>query len=269
MKISHFSIFVILFLFTNCETKTVYRDAIPEHDTFTINSKIVNEDRVINVWTPENYKISTETFPVMYMADGGIEEDFAHIANTISDLIKQKKIAPIILVGIENTDRKRDLTGFTSVEKDKEIGKEVGESEKFRNFIKDELIPEINKKYRTTNKKGIIGESLSGLFVVETLQLTPTLFDFYIAMDPALWWNDEYLVKNAKANFEKMPATNIKFWFAGSNVQKDNPFISKLNEIITKVNPQSFNWKYVDAPKEEHPTVFRATKEEAIIWALN
>ena len=105
----------------------------------------------------------------MYIADGGIiDEDFPHIANTIAELMKTKKIPPIILVGIANTQRRRDLTGPTEVAKDKEIAPIVGGSEKFRAFIKEELFPEINKRYRTTNEKSIIGESLSGLFVVET-----------------------------------------------------------------------------------------------------
>jgi enterochelin esterase-like enzyme len=142
-----------------------------KHETFKIQSKQVGEERVINVWTPENYKASKDSLPVMYMADGGIKEDFPHIANTLAKLIKEKKIKPLILVGIENTQRRRDLTGFTEVAKDKEIAPVVGGSEKFRAFIKDELFPEINKRYRTTTEKSIIGESASGLFVMETFFL--------------------------------------------------------------------------------------------------
>ena len=115
------------------------------------------------------------------MADGGIKEDFPHIANTLAELIKQNKIKPIILIGIENTQRRKDLSGFTTVEKDKEIAPEVGGSAQFRAFIKEELFAEITKKYRTSNKKGIISESLSGLFVTETFLQTPEMFDFYIA----------------------------------------------------------------------------------------
>ena len=73
------------------------------------------------------------------MPDGGIiDEDFPHIANTIAELMKTKKIPPIILVGIANTQRRRDLTGPTEVAKDKEIAPIVGGSEKFRAFILEE-----------------------------------------------------------------------------------------------------------------------------------
>ena len=122
----------------------------------------------------------------------------------------------MILVGIANTQRRRDLTGFTEVEKDREIAPVVGGSEKFRAFIKEELFPEINKRYRTTNEKSIIGESLSGLFVVETFLLTPDMFDNYIAFDPSLWWNNHSLVKTAKQHLENFPKTEKRIWFAGS-----------------------------------------------------
>lgn len=139
-NISYILLTGILF-FISCSNASQPTDPIPQHDTFKIQSKQVGEERVINVWTPENYVESTDSLPVMYMADGGIAEDFPHIANTLAKLIKEKKIKPLILVGIENTQRRRDLTGFTTVAKDKEIAPVVGGSEKFRAFIKRRTFP--------------------------------------------------------------------------------------------------------------------------------
>src|SRR5690606_3695903 len=107
-------------------------DIIPEHQSFIIDSKELKEQRVINVWLPEDYDSSETKYPVLYMPDGGIQEDFPHIANTLSELIQNKKIPPFILVGIENTERRRDLSPPTKVEKDKEIAPVVGGSAVFR-----------------------------------------------------------------------------------------------------------------------------------------
>lgn len=192
----------------SCKNKgIVYNDPVPEHDSLTISSKFVNEDRVINIWTPPDYKKSTASFPVLYMPDGGVKEDFPHIANTLSKLIKENKIPPYILVGIENTERRRDLSGPTKIEYDLKMVPNPGGSNNFRSFIKNELFPEINERYRTKNKKAIIGESAAGIFVIETFLLDNDMFDYYIAMDPALWYNEQYLVKNfdslAKENYEQ------------------------------------------------------------------
>src|SRR5690606_4940853 len=105
---------ILPFLFS-CQSQAQNPDPIPEHTTFNIESKEVNETRVINVWLPLQYANSTENFPVLYMPDGGIKEDFPHIANTLKELIEAKKIRPFILVGIENTVRRRDLTPPTTV----------------------------------------------------------------------------------------------------------------------------------------------------------
>ena len=270
MQKTIYLLFTAILIFSCKNNAVMHNDPIPKHDSLTISSKIVNEDRIINIWTPPKYKQSTDSLPVLYMPDGGIKEDFPHIANTLAKLIEQKSIPPIILVGIQNTERKRDLTGPTEIEEDKKIAPVVGESQNFRNFIKNELIVEIDKRYRTTNKKGIIGESLAGLFVVETLELQPNLFDFYIAMDPALWWNDQFLVKKAKENFKNNPIEKeTKFWFAGSNVQKETPFITELSNIIMTEKPKNLLYNYSDEPNEEHGTIYRATKEKALIWTLN
>jgi len=269
MKFIYYNLIFILVTLTSCSNASQPNDPIPEHETFKIQSKQVGEERIINVWTPLNYKSSSDSLPVMYMADGGIKEDFPHIANTLAKLIKENKIEPVILVGIENTERRRDLTGFTEVAKDKEIAPIVGGSEKFRAFIEDELFPEISKRYRTANEKSIIGESASGLFVMETFFLKPEMFDNYIAFDPSLWWNNHYLVRTAKEHLANFPETEKRIWFAGSDAEDVSPYTKELANIFKVENKANLKWKFSDEPKEKHSTIFRATKEKAIIWTLN
>ena len=245
-----------------------YNDPIPKHDTFTVDSKQLNEKRVINVWVPEGYSTSKDSLTVLYMPDGGTKEDFPHIANTLAELIKANKIKPVILVGIENIQRRKDLTPKTEIEEDKKIAPIVGESKEFRTFIQDELFPEIDKRYRTKAEKGIIGESLAGLFIMETFMEQPNLFNFYIAIDPSLWWNDHYLVKNAKQDLKNFPKTTKKLWFAGSGATDILQYTDELKNILTQENIPNLKWNYSPEPKEEHSTIYRATKEKALIWSI-
>lgn len=116
LKTNHLGI-VLLALFiavlSACSNKIVHNDVVPPHDSFTIESTKMGETRVIAVWTPPEYQVGEEHFPVLYMPDGGVKEDFPHVAQTLSKLIDAKSIPPMILVGIENTERGRDLTGFS------------------------------------------------------------------------------------------------------------------------------------------------------------
>ena len=167
-------------------------------ETFTLESTALEEQRRINVYAPDAYQGSEdERFPVLYMPDGGIHEDFLHIAGLVQISSLNGTMRPFILVGIENTERRRDLTGPTSTAEDREIAPHIGGSEKFRAFLRDELMPEINSRYRTSGETAIVGESLAGLFVVETLLMEPGLFDTYLAIDPSLWWDSERLVETA------------------------------------------------------------------------
>jgi uncharacterized protein len=144
----------------------------------------------------------------------------------------------------------------------------VGGSEKFRAFIKEELLPEINKRYRTTSTRSIIGESLSCLFVMETFFLSPDMFDNYIAFDPSLWWNNNYLVRTAKEHLSQPFNTKKRLWFASSSAADITPHCKQISEILTAENLAKLTWNYSPKPKEKHHTIFRATKQDAIIWTL-
>lgn len=255
-------------LLASCGNKTT-EDIVPKHDTFKLQSNQLKEERTINVWTPKEYEHNLDSLPVIYMADGGIGEDFPHIANTLEELIKEQKIPAVILVGIENTQRRRDLTGFTTVAKDKEIAPEVGGSKKFRAFIKEELFKEIDKRYRTKDEKTILGESASGLFVMEIFFVEPEMFANYIAFDPSLWWNNHYLVRTAQASLDQNSAVKRKLWFAGSNATDIAPYTNELATILAGNENKNLVWNYSDEPNEGHTTIFRATKKQALLWTLS
>lgn len=265
----YYYLFVSTLFLMGCSSKPQQQDPIPTHDTFTIVSKQVGESRTINVWMPPGYAGKADSLPVLYMLDGGLQEDFPHIANTIAELVADKSIPLMLLVGIENTQRRRDLTGPTEVAKDKEIAPVVGGSEPFRAFIREELFPEINKRYRTTSEKGIIGESLAGLFVTETFLLYPDMFDFYIAFDPSLWWNNKHLIQTANEHLAKFPNSPKRFWFAGSSAEDISTNVATLAEILKAKDINNLQWQYSDEQKEKHNTIFRATKVKALKWTFD
>src|SRR5689334_2391250 len=108
-------------------------DSIPKYDSLSLPSRALNEVRRINVHVPKGYDASTSTrFPVLYMPDGGIDEDFPHVVNTVDSLIALRAIRPVIVVGVPNTERRRDLTGPTKVHSDSAIAPRVGGSAAFR-----------------------------------------------------------------------------------------------------------------------------------------
>ena len=121
---------------------------------------------------------------------------------------------PVIVVGIVNTERRRDMTGPTDVAKDRTIAPRVGGSGAFRAFIRDELMPEVGRRFRGYGQTAIVGESLAGLFVVETFFLEPGLFDLSIALSPSLWWNGGALVRGAGERVRAEPRLTERCYVA-------------------------------------------------------
>ncbi len=226
-------------------------------DTFTIDSKVLGETRRINVYPPPGYDKSPATrVPVLYMPDGGMAEDFLHVAGLIEVLVGDNTMRPFLLVGIENTERRRDTTGPTENPEDRKIAPHVGGSAAFRKFIREELMPEVKRRYRTTDETAIVGESLAGLFVVETLFKEPTLFDTYLAFDPSLWWNNAALVKSAEKELQARPDLKKTLYFASSDEKGIIENTEKLADILTRSAPAGLRWHYEKMPQEQHSTIY-------------
>src|SRR6516162_6495404 len=113
-------------------------------DTFTIDSKILGETRRINVYMPPGYA-KLPRVPVLYMPDGGMAEDFLHVAGLVQVSVSNGTMRPFLLVGIENTERRRDLTGPTENEVDRKTAPRVGGSAAFRKFLREELMPQVKR----------------------------------------------------------------------------------------------------------------------------
>lgn len=197
------------------------------------------------------------------MPDGGTKEDFPHLSYTADAAIKAGTIRPIVIVGIENTQRRRDLTGPTEIAADKKIAPVVGGSDKFRAFIRDELIPRVTKEIRGNGTTGIIGESLAGLFIVETFLLEPTLFDIYIAIDPTLRWNNQKLTHDAAGWLDKGSYAGRTLYLSsgGTGLNDGNSkFASALAAVLSEHAPKQLRWRYRPHPDLNHSTIYRATK---------
>jgi len=236
--------------------------AVPQ--SFTIDSKALNETRRINVYTPPGYKEHGGTrFPVLYMPDGGMAEDFPHVTDTVKSLVKEGAMRPFIVVGIENTERRRDLTGPTEVESDQKIAPHVGGSAAVRKFIREELMPQVRSRYHPTDETAIVGESLAGLFIVETFLLEPDLFDTYIAIDPSVWWNHESLVRGAAERLKARPKLHKTLYLTTADEPNIVQGTERLAATLRAGAPAGLVWFYEPRPDQHHNTIFSASEAKA------
>lgn len=234
-------------------------------ESFTLQSKLLGETRRINVYLPPVYAESVSVkLPVLYMPDGGLAEDFIHVAGLVQVSVGNGTMRPFLLVGIENTQRRRDLTGPTENPQDRKIWPVVGGAGAFRSFIRDELMPLIRSRYRTTAETAIIGESLAGLFILETFFLEPTLFDSYIAFDPSLWWNSESMVKSAAEKLRAGIAGRRSLYIAISGEPSLASPGEQLENALRHNAPANLNWRFERLPDETHGTIYHPAALQAL-----
>ncbi len=224
-------------------------------ETFTIDSKALGETRRINVYRPPGLPADAR-LPVLYMPDGGLAEDFVHIAGLVQVSVGNQTMRPFLLVGIENTERRRDMTGPTQNAADRSIAPRVGGSAAFRKFLRQELMPRIKQHYPTTSETAVVGESLAGLFVVETLLREPDLFDTYIAIDPSLWWNDQELVVDASKHLRSRPDLKMQLFLGSSGEERIPGVFQRFADALQKNAPHGLRWHVVTLTEEKHATVY-------------
>ncbi len=177
-----------------------------------IKSAIMNEDRKVLVHLPASYDTSSKSYPVLYLLDGtpGFLLEMIAITNRLrNDGYAQE----MIIVAIENTNRDRDMMPVVAKDYPGPPGAEA-----FLAFLEKELVPDIEKTYRTTQPRILQGKSLSGLFTVYALLARPTVFNAYVACSVG-WFaeNNEYFLTMSNRAFQKVDSfANRRVFMANS-----------------------------------------------------
>ena len=229
--------------------------------SYRLQSAALGDERTLNVYLPTDYgKDVSKTYPVLYLIDGGVDQDFVHIAGTKQLGAAWGRMQDVIVVGIASKDRRRELVGPT---KDAALLAKyptAGHSALFRKFLRDQVKPFVAANFRTNGTSGVIGESLAGLFIAETYLRDPDLFDAYAAISPSLWWDQAALAREAAALIGPRQAGK-RLYLATANEGADmQPHSDRLVAALGKAR----NWCY--APREDltHATIYHAVSPTAL-----
>jgi len=224
-----------------------------EHPVITdsIYSSILKEQRSIKIQLPETYKPgSTDIYEVIYVTDGEWATDLFSFIYKFAQ--GENYVPPAIIVGIPNkyidkaNQRDRDFLPVHVPEP-----AISGGADNFLSFIKNELIPYVDKKYPTNGTNSVYGHSYGGVFVLYALLTEPQVFESYYATDPPFRWNSDYLIKMANEKLDHLPSDK-SFWIAGRSENQD---IGHLDSLLQLKAPRKLHWKGVTYPNEKHNSV--------------
>ena len=230
-------------------------------ETIIMPPKVLADARQINIYLPPDYHNSDRTYPVLYLIDGGLEQDFLHIAGAVHLGALWARSRMAIVVGIETKDRRRDLTGPTRNAGLLKTYPTAGSSSQFRAFIRDEVMPVVEKSYRVTAENSVIGESLAGLFIVETYLREPALFDNYAAISPSLWWDDGRLAAEATQLMAGRPAAGPAFYLT---IADEGLETQMAMEALARALKGKRQWCYAPSSVLTHATAYHAVSPQAL-----
>lgn len=245
---------LVLLVLTSSAVFAQWSDGTSGPAKLTIKSKVLGEDRVILVRTPAGYEKNKLAYPVLYMTDGGTH--IGHTTSTIEFLVNNGRMADMIVVGIANTDRTRDLTPTKATGANAAQFPTAGGADNFLKFIETEVIPEIEKSYRVQPYRVLAGHSFGGLFAVHTLVTRPELFNSYIAVSPSLQWSDEATLKRAEEFLKTRKELRATLFTSLGNEPGDiGKSFEQFKQLLAKSQIKGFEWDAQQLTDEDHGSV--------------
>ncbi|WP_069659379.1 alpha/beta hydrolase-fold protein [Arcticibacter eurypsychrophilus] len=231
----------------------------------TLHSEILKEDRRIMIYAPKDSANLNLAYPVIYVLDA---ENHYNLLVELSKFFGRADVEvapPMIVVGITNTDRNRDLTPShssfdSSGNLDTVAFKNTGGNESFLRFIRQELIPYVNFNYKIKPYRIFAGHSFGGSTAINCLINYPDMFNAYIAISPALWWDHDYILKLADETLKSGSTLSKTFFLSNGDEGRynkaafHNTFLT-LDSLLEKRSLQGLDYKFIHYPMEDHNTV--------------
>lgn len=194
-----------------------------------LTSKVLQENRRYYVYLPPSYGKNNADYPLIILLDGDVHrwKAFAGMLEGLSTETLERQVKEAIVVAVPSSEhaiRERDLTP-TSLQRWTFQGKlleqftgPTGNAAAYLTFFKNELLPQLQRQYRISSERMIVGESFGGLFSAAALLNDPTVFSHYLIIDPTAVWDDNYLNRQLKTvNFAaKAPTAQVYLAFANN-----------------------------------------------------
>jgi len=239
-------LFIIAELFT---TYSQANEPIVSGHVMSHHSKVLNQDRRFMIDLPENYYDNELNYPTLYVVDGDFQ--FQHVSAVVKNMTRMGKIPPMIVIGIAtqgNADYIYQTTWAVNDEPD------YGGTSVFYQYIKQELVPRIDRDYRTNNNRILSGYSLGGLFTTYAMVQENTPFNAYLAMSPSYWF-DDYSAEKSIAKYIDRKTKDKKTPPAPLFLSVANEQGMGVDKVYKSLNLLSIeNWKltYKQYPNENH-----------------
>ena len=203
-----------------------------------IFSRVLSEERTLRIFLPSGYGESNKTYPVLYHLDADDDNFISSIT-----LANRRNWPEMIVVGIANTDRNRDMIPM-------QVGPRrptSGGANRFLSFFTEELFKYVEKNYHTTSERILFGMSNSGLFSVYALTASPDAFDAYISSSPTIGWCSDFIRSQTERLFEERDSLDkfLYIIYGDDDSERVTGYVPQFARLIEAKAPSDFRWHQV------------------------
>lgn len=230
-----------------------------------ISSKILNEDRPVYINLPKAYDLLDDSYPVCYLLDAEIHYEYA--AGMISYLGGMGRIPEMIVVGIPSLHRARDMTPVAIVDDTSGYYTAAGGGDNFLKFITDELDPYITSAYRTAPFRIVFGHCLAGMFAVHATLNQPDWFNACIAISPALWYADDYVISLLDSTLTDYDPSKLLYVTMGTG--EDSLTLAaygRLQTVLDSRTPAGLHYRFNELAGESHMSLTVQSLINGLDW---
>lgn len=243
------------------------QETVSAGTVYTVVSPVMGMTRKVAVYVPRECS-QEERCPTLYLIDGGAEQDLLPTVG-LSKLGALSSMYPaMIVVGIETQDRRNELTFPTDDAEHRTAFPTLGGSERFRRFIVDEVKPWVQASFPASEHDLVMGESLAGLFVLETALREPEAFDDYISVSPSMWWDNMGLADEARALVPRITGQHALYLTYADEGGKHAKGTDKIVAVLKSSAPKGLRWTFRPRVNEAHSTIYHGAALDAVRWVF-
>ena len=224
-----------------------------EKTYLSVRSTVLNETRTAEIIRPAGFTSDAKRkCEVIYILDGIRAYHYVAYDYLRGEGFIPKNTILVGLLGLRDTSTR--LTDFTPTK----VSSGSGGADRYRAFLKDELLPAINGKYSSdSGHSTLVGGSLGGLFVIHTFLNGPNLFKSYIALDPSLWWDHGIVNTEAKRKIDTVNGLNRILWVsAREGLAMHEMGIDQFQRTLRAQAPGDLAWTCQSYANETHLTTW-------------
>jgi predicted alpha/beta superfamily hydrolase len=207
-----------------------------------LHSDVLDEDRLLTIHLPRDYEETRLSYPVLYLLYGqDINNYFAEAVIISEKLGSTGEIPPVIIIGVANTNRYRD-----NLPAEIEDRPDSGGAANYLRFFEEELIPYVDKNYRTKNFRILGGPQAGAVFSLYALITKPRLFNAFISENPFMNpENAAFLFPQAEAFLKNTKSLkNFLYIKCEKNEHpRDLEFAENFVKLLDSHTPENFRYK--------------------------